>query len=110
MHADLGFEFGIQVEVVLWCPGGRVPVSTCNLRLLRSRRRVNLTKTQGAAETDPVEVAPQVVRPEDARNLDELVFVARAVEQGVTVEDLWARRRSTQSQSCRLLWAQSAKP
>lgn len=53
-----------------------------------SRREPRSGLQKDPAQTDPVEVLPQVVRAEDARNLDELVFVARAVEQGVAVEDL----------------------
>ena len=49
---------------------------------------VEFSRAKGTEQTDPVEVLPQTVRAEDARNLDELVFVARAVEQGVAVEDL----------------------
>ena len=58
------------------------------LALCRLLASFEFTRAKGTQQTDPVEVLPQVVRTEDARNFDELVFVARAVEQWVAVKDL----------------------
>lgn len=55
---------------------------------------------QAAARVShPVQVAPEVIGTEDPGNLDELVFVARAVKERVAAEDL--NRSAGQH---RLLW------